>query len=396
MSNLGKNVQVAFRKEATFGTAPGTGSGTILRPNPSPGLDLKKALIKPGEFRKDGQSAMARQGTLQVAGSFEADLIVGALDNLIDGLMRAAVTALTTATSADFTTITITINTTITWASGDPRTKFKTGDTIKISGSANSANHNKWFRISSQTATTQVIAGTTPLSNQGADGGATITRPKKWINGATPTRASYYFEQYYQDLTKGDQFMGVRVIGGKITLAGDAMVKVMFTLLGQNGLTNQVAYYVAPTLPTGTGLVSEDATIRLNGVDYSDITGLEINFGMGGAVPSMVGTNLPPDVFENNLEVTGSVSFLMSDTVRQQMWVGANDTEFELQCLMQTPTGTPTDMVWLFLPRCKFTDMSDPLGTDQGIIITAPFTCGVKDVTTGYDSATIVIGTSAP
>lgn len=394
MSNLGKNVQVAFRKEAVFGTAPGTGSGTILRPNPSPGLDLKKALIKPGEFRKDGQSAMARQGTLQVAGSFEADLIVGSLDVLIDGLMRSAVTALVTATSADFTNITITGTNTITWNTGDPRTKFKTGDVFKISGSANSANHNKWFRISSQTATTMVTAGTA-LSNQAADAGATLTRTKKWINGATPTRASYYFEQLYQDLAKGDQFMGVRVIGGKISLAGDAMVKVTFNLLGQNGLTNQVAYYVTPTLPTGTGLVSEDATIRLNGVDYSDITGLEINFGMGGAVPSMVGTNLPPDVFENNLEVTGSVSFLMSDTVRQLLWVGANDTEWELQVLLQTPTGTPTDMVWLFLPRCKFTDMSDPLGTDQGIILTAPFTCGVKDVTTGYDSATIAIGTSA-
>jgi hypothetical protein len=41
-------------------------------------------------------------------------------------------------------------------------------------------------------------------------------------------------------------------------------------------------------------------------------------------------------------------------------------------------------------------DLSNPLGGDNGLIFTMPYTCGVKDVTTGYDNATAVICSSAP
>lgn len=396
MTQLGKNVLVVVKKEGSINVAPGTGSATTLRANASPGMDVKKASIKSNEFRKDGQTAMARQGTVSAPGSYEFDLVVGALDTLIDGLMRAAVSALMTANSGDFTTVAITLQNTITWASGNPITKgFKVGDVFRFTASANAANNNIWLRIVSLTATTIVVAGT-PLTNQGADGTAVLSRPKKWINGATPTRASYWIEQYFQDLTKGDQFGGARVIGGKVSVSADGMIKVTLTLLGLSGLTNQVAYFVAPTLPAGTALASIDALVRLNGVDYADITSFEINFGIGGSVPGMVGTNTAPDVAEGNLEITGSITFLMSDTVRQALWVGNADAEWELMILAQTPTGTPKDFVSFFLPRCKFMDMSDPIGSDGNLQITAPFTCGIKDVTSGYDSTTILIGTSAP
>jgi hypothetical protein len=355
MSQLGKNVQIAWRKEASLGVAPGTGSGTILRANPSPGLDYHRAGISANEFRKDGQSAMDRHGTIRDDGSYEMDLIVGMPDGLIDGLMRTTVAAAIVLTNAQFTTITITGTNLITFAAGSPISLgFRVGRIFKITGSANATNNNKWYRILAISATTITVA-TGSIANQGADGTPTLTQAKTWINGATPTRASYWFEQYYQDLAKGDQFGGVRVVGGKLSWGGDQMIKLGLQLMGLNFLMNQAAYFVAPALTAGTGLVSEDAIVRINGVDYADLTGLETNFNMGGNVPAVVGGNLAPDVFEGNLKVTGSVSFLTTDLVRQNLFGAATDTEWEKFVLMQTPVaaGVLPDAMSLFLPAAS-------------------------------------------
>lgn len=395
---LGKNILVVGKKEAVFGVPNGPAGGTIVRLNPSAGLDLKRAVIQSGEFRRDGQRTMGRLGGKSVDGSYEVDLVVGGIDFLIDGLMRAASVAAVVLTSANFTNVTITGTNTMTFGTGSPITLgIRIGDVFKVTGSANATNNNKNYRVVNVTATT-IVTPTGALANQASDATLTITRGKKWINGAVPVRASYGFEEYLQDIDDGERFDGTRVIGGSFAFDADAIVKLMMTFLGQTGTVLGAAsapYYSSPTLPTGNGLVATDGLVRLNGSDVTYMTSSKIDYQLGGSVKSVLGSLLSPDVYEGDLVVGGSFTGLRQDMTDANLF--AAETEFENHILLETPTGSPTkDYISLFLPKCKYTGASAPLGSEGGQIVSLPFMTGIKDVTTGYDSATATICTSAP
>ena len=60
-SQTGKNMYVAFKVEEAFNTIHGTLTGAEkLRINPSPGLNLTRAAIMPGEIRSDLMTQMGR------------------------------------------------------------------------------------------------------------------------------------------------------------------------------------------------------------------------------------------------------------------------------------------------------------------------------------------------
>lgn len=397
MAQTGKNILVAFKKESSPGVAAGASGGTILRLNPSPGLDQARTLINPNEFRKDGQRPMGRHGGRSVTGSYEVDMVVGAHEDLYGAINRANVTALLAITSATYTTITITGGANIVWAGGSPiAAGLKVGDIFRLSGAPDSGNNNRWLRVKTLSATTVTVYETL-INNAVASGAYTLTRPKKYFNPPVPVRQSFTVEEYLQDIDDGEQFLGVRFIGASLAWAADQMARATFTALGMNSsiLGSAAApYFSAPTLPTGNGLVATDMSLALNGANIASLTGMTVNLNLGGAVQSVIGSPIPPDVSENDLVLTGTVSGIRNDMSQAALYM--NEVEFELHALLQTITGVPPDALSFFFPRIKLTSLAAPVGSDASQVETYNFIGAVKDVTSGYDAATAVIESSAP
>lgn len=401
----GKLVRVAYKEEVTFNTPPGATGAQVLVPNPGPGLKLSKTPILPNAIRADGLGLMARHGSISVAGSYPADLTVGGMDDLLEAAMRDTWQVPLVLDASDFTSITTT-GTTIVAAGGSWLTMgIRKGDVIRLTGSATSANNSKNLRVKDVDATTitlhrPVDNGVTvdPLTlNASPDTGAVITRLKKLTNNATaPVRRSFGFEQYYAGIDASQYFGGCRIVGFTITGTPDGMATIEFQVLGasMDVLEGSAApYYTSFTTPTGDGLVFSDARISVNGEDIAVATAFELTYAITAATTPVVGSQVTPDVFDNDANLSGSFSLLRKDMENVKAFV--DEDEFELHVLLRIPGSEPQDCISLYVPRIKFNDNDAPLGGDGAMIESAPWNSGqIRDVT-GNDTGLLTICTSA-
>ena len=63
--------------------------------------------------------------------------------------------------------------------------------------------------------------------------------------------------------------------------------------------TGNSPYYTTPTLASTIGLIASDSTIRLNGVDITRFTQLELNYDLNATTLPVIGSSNSPDVFDN-------------------------------------------------------------------------------------------------
>src|SRR5215470_19805160 len=103
----GSNAQVSYKKQTGRG-APASGAGAnVLRIAGGAGVKLAKQANASAEIRSDGMSTRGRHGTQQLTAAYQAEASLGALDPIIEAIMRSAwnSTALS-AVAADFTSVT--------------------------------------------------------------------------------------------------------------------------------------------------------------------------------------------------------------------------------------------------------------------------------------------------
>jgi hypothetical protein len=78
-----------------------------LRIAGGPGVKLAKQAIASAEIRSDGMSTRGRHGTQQVTAAYSAEASLGALDPIIEAIMRSSWdTNVLTKTQTDFTGLT--------------------------------------------------------------------------------------------------------------------------------------------------------------------------------------------------------------------------------------------------------------------------------------------------
>jgi len=393
-NQTGRNMSVAYYVEGTFDTAPGAGSAEYLRLNPSPGLKLARANILPGEVRKDMLTPMGRLGSRTVSGSYNGDISVGACDTFLQALMRSTWTAAVAITESEMTSITTTTSTIVAAGGSWLSEGVRVGDIVRLTDHATSANNNLNLRVTAVDATTITVAGTPLTLDASPDNAFTLTILKKLVNATTPVRRSFYIDQYYQDIDQSQVFGGCRVVGATIRGQPDGMATIEFRLLGASmeGLaTGSSPYYTSPTEHTNEGLVFTDALLGLDGTDIAIATAFELDINLGGATLPIIGGSTTPDVFDDNMVVGGSISLVRQDLT----YVSAFDaeTEFELNVLLQEPTGTPKKAFGLYVPRIKLTDADAALGSDGAMVESLPFMAGLQASATGYDQTMLGIYT---
>jgi hypothetical protein len=87
----GRQIEVAYAVETTYGTLPDATPAKVFRPNAG-NLSLGIEPIRSNENRRDGMMTRGRHGTRSVTGQYSGDLSVGSYDDLIEAVLRGTST----------------------------------------------------------------------------------------------------------------------------------------------------------------------------------------------------------------------------------------------------------------------------------------------------------------
>lgn len=194
-----------------------------------------------------------------------------------------------------------------------------------------------------------------------------------------PVSRSFTFEEYEQDIDAAEVFSGCRVASLRVSLAPDGMATGEFGVVGTDlSLLSGAAapYFVAPAASPGEALVATDAAITLGGTPVLDFTACDFTIDLGGAGQPVIGSTVTPDVFLNNMRISGTISALRADVVRQQAFL--DETELALVLTLVAPAPATATLSFT-IPRIKFTDFSAGLGDDGAVVATLPFVAGKPD-----------------
>lgn len=394
------NILVALKREDTFGVQLTTVTGANqLRIIDSPGLTLQRAVILSQEKRADGNTPMGRQGYKSVQGSYNCELSVGgAIDSLLEAIMRTTYTASASHTSAEFTSISIASNV-ITAAAGSFITQgYRVGQVIRLSGTDTAANDNLNLFVTAVTASTLTVAGATLTDDAGPDTGFTITRLKHAVNNTTaPTRYSYQVEQYDKDIDLSELFLGVRLASMRLSFRPGAHATVQWGFVGadRTALASGTSpFFTSPSVTTGLSLVADDSAILYNGSVVTNLTGFDLEFDIATQGEPTIGSLVTPDIFDNNASAQGTVTGIRQDFSNLTLYDA--ETEFALAIKLEEPGSTPAPVLGFFLPRVKISGLSAPVGGGDGAKIeTINIMAGPIAAATGQDETLAVISSSA-
>ena len=369
------NVLVAIQEETVRGTAAtdGAGSADIMRIVDSPGLTLKRAKIVSKEKTDAGTTPMGRLGYKTVDGSFNGELSIGGVtDMMAEAILRSAWVASSDLVTCDggavWTSLEVTGTNEITLAgTGSFVTQgVKVGDVVRISNGTPAGNDNLNLRVITVAANVLTVAGT-QLTTGAADTDAVLTRLKKVVSGATPTRRTYTVEQYKQNKDMTELFVGCVLVGMKLSFKPGAYATVQYTFMGMDRTalaTSTSPYFTTPAVTTGLGLIADDSSIWMNGAAVATFTGFDLDFTIAAKGEPVIGSLVTPDIFDNDLSVSGSITGLSSDFANITLFDA--ETEFELWIALTEPNTSPTDIISFYLPRVKIAGQSTPVGGGDG------------------------------
>ena len=388
------NVIVALLAEVTTGVVATTTGAERMRIIGSPGLTYKRAIIQSQEKRTDGTKQFGRLGGKSVDGSFNSELTVGgAIDSMLEAVMRSTWVAAVAIDNTDMTSITTTTTTIIAAAGSWITEGVRVGDIVRLTGHSTAANNDINLRVITVTASTLTIAGTAPLTaNAVADTSFTLTILKKIVtNTAGPTRQSFSVDQYDQDIDLSELFLGCRVTGVRLSFRPGAFVQAQFTMVGLDRTqlaTGTSPHFISPTVTTGLGLVADDSAIFYNGAAVANFTGFDLDLQITASGEPVIGALVSPDVYDNDLAVSGSITGIRQDFSNLTLFDA--ETEFAVGILLQEPGTAPVGSMSFWMPKVKINELSAPVGGGDGAKIeTLALEVGVPTATSSLD-ATIV------
>lgn len=399
-NQTGSNYLVAIGPElVATGTPALVASGKQLRTIASPGLKLNRANIMSAERNDAMLRPMGRLGFKSVDGSYNSEWSVGGMqDDLLAALLRtswgAAVT-ITYSNIATFTSLEITNTSTIVSVG---TTSFVgvifEGDIIYLTDMSNPLNNNINLRVLTVAANTLTVAGA-PLTVQIADIACSLIRRKKLYTPTTPVRCSWSVEQYNEDIDLSELFIGCRLIGVKFSFKPGAHATVTWTFLGMDRtllLVGTSPWFTTPPVTTGISVVADDSVIVAGGAVVANYTGMDLDFAIAAKGEPCIGSLISPDIFDNDLSVSGSITGLRSSFAELIKYDA--ETEFSLGMRLEEPIAAPKPVVSLWLPRVKIGGVDAPLGGDGAMIETRSLLIGPAVGTTTLHPSPVIFHSS--
>lgn len=375
----GKNIQVAYKEQPGKGVlATGTGA-TGLRLNPSAGLRLQKAVVNSNEVRRDGQTTRGRHGTRTVPpGTYETELSVGTLDKIFEAVMRATTTPQQTIDESDVTSITTTASTIVAATGSFLALGVRRGDVVRLENHSTAANNSRWLRVLGVTATTITLPANSLTLNASADTDFELIVAKTIVNPSTPVERYFTFDEYNIDTDTSYRFSDMKISQIQITANPDANIVVSITLLGLDGEALDAAdspHFPDPVYTTTLPLIMADGKIRINGVDYADLTAFQLTWNLGGQAPSVLGRNAV-DVFLANAVVSGSITAMRNGALFFNAFRDETQLDIFVFCEEAEAVADPKPFTSFYLGNAVFDGNDGPIGGEGPLLETIPFRAG--------------------
>lgn len=195
------------------------------------------------------------------------------------------------------------------------------------------------------------------------------------VPGVPKVERSFTTEEYEQGIDGTSVFKGCRFAGFTWRLTPNSKVLIEYPMVGADMelLSGASApLYTSPTLTTTRPMSSPAAAISVDGVAVVEFTSAEVRVDNGAAGVDLVGTNVTPNIWTDNLRVTGSITALRSSLARQQKYL--DGVNFALAIAATDKDG---NQYILNVPLGLFTDYTKNLGAAGPLLVTMPFTAGV-------------------
>jgi hypothetical protein len=397
------NVLVAVRRETTpYSVATVTGASQ-MRFIDSPGLELKRAQVQSQEKRADGLTSMMRLGYKSADGSYSCELTSGGvIDIFLEAVMRSAWVASWSAPFSSLTTVAIGTNT-LTAAAGSFATLtgggIRVGDIFQLSSTTVAGNNSLNKRVVS-VATLTLITEAAAFTTLAATATGTITILKKVKTATTPTQYTHSIEQNDTTIDLSEVFIGGVVVGAKMSFRPGAPATVQWTIMATDRqllTTGTSPYFTSPTVTTGLALIADDSTIHFNGTQVATFTGFDLDFQITAKGEPVIGSLVTPAIFDNDMNVTGTITGLRSDFSNPILFDA--ETEVEINIKLEEPATTlPKNCLNIFMPRVKISSLSAPVGGGDGAKIeTLGIQAGPKASNSSfYDTGVCTFSSSAP
>ncbi len=395
----GSRTLAAIRAETTTGVIATVTGASQIRLIGGDGAKLNRAQVQSQEKLTSGLRYMGRLGYKSVEGGYESELSVGGFSDIsAEAVMRST---FATATSVGFTTMTtVAVGTNTVTAAGSSwiTQGIKVGDIFYLTGTTVTGDNNVLARVTAvATLTLSVVTGT--FTTLAATATGTLTVLKKLVSPTgSPTRRSFTIEQLDQDITQSERFLGCRMVGFSLAFQPGQMAKLTTKFMGMDRSFTNAAYFTSPSLTTGLPLVADDSSIRYNGVDVVNFTGFNLDFAITATGVPVIGSLVTPDIFDNDLVVTGQITALRSDFANLTLYDA--ETEFELSILLReiAASGVLPGAFGVFMPRVKISQLSaaPPGGGDGAKVETLTLMTGPKTATSVYDYGIASFFSTAP
>lgn len=382
-------------------TAPAATGGQILR-HVSHSLSLTKDSFAPNEKRNDRQRPLGRHGTRRAPGTISGLLSPVTYKDMFEASFRGTWSAAAvTASETEFTSAAADNATSkFTLGGGDPVAEgFRVGDVIRFTNLSEAANNAKNFVILGfgGTSNRDVTVSPAPATMSADTAFGVSTAGRSLIIPATGHVSRLFaFEDYDQGADIAMLYTEARVGGFQMRLPPNDNAGIEFNVLARNRViyTDSAApFFTSPAAETTTDFCAGvNGLLRVNGATLGVISGLNIALSMDPSGPSVVGTNLMPDIFLPDAAVSGDFSaFLDADAVNL---INNFDDEDEISLLgyFTTSEAAASPAITVHLPRIKLN--SAPTSDDQsgGRLVNFQFTAGrYSGSAAGIESTTIRI-----
>lgn len=388
--------QVRYKIESTFGTAPGTSGGQLLR-NVEADFDVEKETYESNEKRDDYQDVDFRHGIRSTTGSIKGELSPGTYADFMAMALRKDFVALAALTALSVTiAVGAVVNGqqqyTVTRASGSFLTSgVKTGDVGRLSvGTLNAANINKNLYVISLTATvlTVVPLNGVALVAEGPIASTTFTvvGKKTYVPLTGHTDKSMALENWYPDIAQSELFTGIKFPSIDISLPPTGMATIGISVMGSGRATPGTAeYFVSPTASTTTGITAAvNGLLYVAGAAIATLTGMSYKIDGGHAGDPVVGSNTKPSILPGKVKITGQLTAFFTDaTLRDAFW---NETELALSSVLTTDNTATADFLAFNNARIKLINATRSV-SGNGFIVTAGFKA-LRNLTGGAGTAT--------
>lgn len=390
--------QLRYKKEVTWGVAPGATGAQLLRRTTSD-LNMVKNAYESNEMRSDFQVADMRHGIRSVNGNINGELSPLTYVDFFAAILRKAAVAGVSATSLSITSSILAK--TFTRSTGSWLTDgFKVGDVVRFSGytAGNVGMNARNYRIATLTATIMTVADSTGMVDAAAvtSISCAVTGKKIWVPTTGHTDDSFSIEHYFADLAQSELFTGCKVNQLDISLPATGMSTIGIGILGKGVTTAASAYYTSPSAETTTGLLTGvSGKLRVGGADVANVTAANLSIQAGLSPAEVVGSNDIGAVFPGRVRVSGEFSAYFEDVTMRDAFI--NETEIALHLLLTTGSEANASFLNFVLPRLKLSGATKDDG-EKGLIQTIPFTALLNTAGgTGLDTekTTIIVQDSA-